>query len=333
MFFIENKIINKYYLGRRLNVISANFKIDIDQIKVIIIKERINKLMLIANFEKIENENIKLELFIKETIEKIDKIEEDERRLQIINIIKLIDSGVTYRNISTIINLSTQRISQLMLRYADEYSVIRTVKTINICHKCGKKDKYIYKYIDDKYWCQKCIKAERKKKKKKWSRKFDKCQDCGTTKIKHVSHGRCEKCVRKFLYNYDLKRKEALKQSNKKWRKSNKDKIKKIAIKASEKIREKKFGGNRKKVLERDNYKCRICGCKKNDTILNVTRIEKKDGYTINNLITLCSKCHFKYVRGVMPSNIMEKATKEIKHNLASQYLSYTKYKNNKDIN
>lgn len=315
MFFIKNEIINEYYLGKKFNIISANFKIGIDQIKDIVIKERMNKLRLIADFEKIENENIKLELFIKETIEKIDNIEDDERRLQIINIVKLIDSGVTYRNISAIINLSTQRISQLMLRYVDEYSVIRGVKAINVCHKCGKKDKYIYKNYDGKYWCQKCIKAERKKKKKRWSRKFDKCQDCGTTKIKHVSHGRCEKCVRKFLYNYDLKRKEALKLSNKKWRKSNKDKVKKIAIKASEKIREKKFGGNRKKALERDGYKCIICGREENDTILNVTRIEKKDGYIINNLITLCSKCHFNYVRGVMPKNIIQKIIEKIKFN------------------
>jgi len=50
----------------------------------------------------------------------------------------------------------------------------------------------------------------------------------------------------------------------------------------------------RKKVLERDNYTCQICG-KKGDSKLHIHHIckRKNDGSDcLDNLITVCPSCH-----------------------------------------
>jgi hypothetical protein len=54
----------------------------------------------------------------------------------------------------------------------------------------------------------------------------------------------------------------------------------------------KKYGGNVKKVLERDNYECQNPTCKSKEKL----RIHHKDGNKSNNnsknLLTLCNSCH-----------------------------------------
>lgn len=56
------------------------------------------------------------------------------------------------------------------------------------------------------------------------------------------------------------------------------------------------FGGNREKVLERDNYTCQKCGSKYAISVHH--KDGKGRGYTgvvdnsISNLITLCNSCH-----------------------------------------
>jgi len=62
------------------------------------------------------------------------------------------------------------------------------------------------------------------------------------------------------------------------------------------------YGGNRDKVLERDGYKCTVCGATKSLAIHHIDqngwfkpREEKNND--IDNLITLCFKCHAKLHR------------------------------------
>ncbi|MFH0892484.1 MAG: HNH endonuclease [Candidatus Falkowbacteria bacterium] len=241
-----------------------------------------------------------MENFLIETIEKVDKIEDQERRKRIINIIKLVEGGVIYEDISKIYNISRQRISQLVNQFADEYRIIREINSINICDICKKKGKNTYIRSDGRHWCDKCIKKERRKKKKRWSRDYDKCVDCGTTEKKHVSRGRCVDCSRKFLYHYNLKRKKSIKKAGEKWRKANPDKIRAINKKAAKKLLEKVYGGNRERALIRDGYKCFNCRVSKDETTLCTTRLDQAGDYVLDNLVTLCRKCHFGFVRGLL---------------------------------
>ena len=57
------------------------------------------------------------------------------------------------------------------------------------------------------------------------------------------------------------------------------------------------FGGNRDKVLERDGYKCQMCGQdEKSDLIVHhkdgLGRGSKKKNNNMENLVTLCNFCH-----------------------------------------
>lgn len=56
-----------------------------------------------------------------------------------------------------------------------------------------------------------------------------------------------------------------------------------------------RFGRDPKIIFERDNWQCLICGSKENLTIDHIDgngRHSKKPNNDINNLRTLCRKCH-----------------------------------------
>jgi len=101
----------------------------------------------------------------------------------------------------------------------------------------------------------------------------------------------------------------------KKWRKDNPEKVK--AYYEMRKVRDKDkfmvrqyhhwndfyFGGNRIKVLERDNYSCQVCGAKKSNGIKIIVHHKDRTGWgkkreeknnNMNNLISLCQPCHVK---------------------------------------
>jgi len=111
-----------------------------------------------------------------------------------------------------------------------------------------------------------------------------------------------------------LKNSEKNRESKRNWNRRNTDKIKiyinnwniknpdkKYNTEASHRHR---FGGNRQIVLERDNWQCQECGMNNEQHIvifgksLVVHHIDgngrnsKKPNNNINNLITLCSRCH-----------------------------------------
>lgn len=63
---------------------------------------------------------------------------------------------------------------------------------------------------------------------------------------------------------------------------------------------ETRFGGNRQKALERDNYTCQICKKTHHEVMLNVHHKDKKgrnkkiQNHNLDNLHTLCHCCHTK---------------------------------------
>ena len=48
----------------------------------------------------------------------------------------------------------------------------------------------------------------------------------------------------------------------------------------------------RKEILERDNWRCQICGCLKNLDVHHLRRRSALGDDIETNLITLCRKCH-----------------------------------------
>ena len=112
----------------------------------------------------------------------------------------------------------------------------------------------------------------------------------------------------KDRYKKYMKNNEQWKLYQQTYRKENKDKIaqwrEENKYKCRECMEEKRFGGNRKKVLLRDNFECVICGISneehkkkfnRNITIDHIDgngRNSKKPNNDMGNLRTLCLSCH-----------------------------------------
>jgi 5-methylcytosine-specific restriction endonuclease McrA len=66
----------------------------------------------------------------------------------------------------------------------------------------------------------------------------------------------------------------------------------------SERKTSKNWEENRQKTIERDNYRCRLCGTKVKESTSEVHHIipkrtfEKEEGDFLENLVTLCEPCH-----------------------------------------
>ena len=114
----------------------------------------------------------------------------------------------------------------------------------------------------------------------------------------------------------------------KKWRKDNPEKVKAYAkmrmvrdavkIRAYSKIANNDyyFGGNRIKVLERDNYTCQVCSKNKEDGKTIIVHHKDETGWAkkkpdknnrMDNLISLCVQCHMGIHR---PSDKINKISK-----------------------
>lgn len=115
-----------------------------------------------------------------------------------------------------------------------------------------------------------------------------------------------------------MRDKEYSRIKTKEWRKKNPEKAREHRLKEHklynsrhpERVKKSKdlhrYGGNRDKVLERDNWQCQDCGMSQEQHIILFNRgltIHHKDGTGYNskiknndldNLITLCMRCHGK---------------------------------------
>lgn len=165
--------------------------------------------------------------------------------------------------------------------------------------------------------------------------KHQKCINC--LKIKSIDefyrrkdsqtgyHNQCKECISKKYKKWRKDNTEKLKKYRKEYKKNNPEKVKEGKRKEYLKNREKyinrskkyyeklkkelgyyplkliseqrRFGGNRIKVLERDNYTCQKCDSKKLICVHHVDgtgRGSKIHNNNLDNLITLCRNCHTK---------------------------------------
>lgn len=133
-----------------------------------------------------------------------------------------------------------------------------------------------------------------------WSRDYSECVNCHSTEYPHQANGLCKSCYnKKYLHNGYLKRyrqehKAHLQDIKKQWYEEHRQ-----AQLDKGKLRREQnhFSSNRELVLERDEYKCQICG---NDDKKKLV-VHHKDGTgrgadvhnnSLDNLITLCRSCH-----------------------------------------
>ncbi len=140
-------------------------------------------------------------------------------------------------------------------------------------------------------------------KKKKWSRFYTKCRNCGTMAIPHQSHGLCEKCYPKSDYFKELVR--ASNERNREKRKEHyriysKEYLKRPKVMAKLKWAWdlKYYDGNREGAIEKSGFKCVRCGMSREEAVkkfgkdLFVHHIDKdKNNNDLNNLEVLCCGC------------------------------------------
>ena len=154
--------------------------------------------------------------------------------------------------------------------------------TTKICTKCGM-EKPIYQFNNQKAG--------------KYGKRAN-CRDC-----QNAYNRAYKQTERGIELRRKWKRSEVGKENNKRYRERNAETIK--AYWHTEKYKEsrkkradkQRFGGNRIKALERDNYKCVVCGSD------YCVQVHHKDGLgrnkpkeqknnDLDNLITLCARCH-----------------------------------------
>lgn len=154
---------------------------------------------------------------------------------------------------------------------------------IKICEICGKEyeGRSFSKYCSAN--CKRIrdnkVANDKKSKKRKLSweqmEHTKECEICGCTfelTQKHRSQKYCSsKCRRKAERVFGSK--------------------KDVDSKYKDEIR---FGGNRKKVLLRDDYTCTMCGNKRNLVVHHIDFSGQGDNPNndLDNLVTLCRKCH-----------------------------------------
>lgn len=124
----------------------------------------------------------------------------------------------------------------------------------------------------------------------KWSRKYDSCESCGTSKVKYMGKGLCQICYLK-AYRENPANLERISLSKKKYYANN------VTPERTRKIREAKyFNNNRAAVLERDNFSCTECGSADSLVVHHIDRTGRgvKGGHNndVSNLKTLCRSCH-----------------------------------------
>lgn len=139
------------------------------------------------------------------------------------------------------------------------------------------------------------------RKKQRWSRDYDVCRMCHTTDYKHSRQGYCEKCYPKSIEFKETVKASYIKNYEKRQR-HNKEYASRPEVKAriAEKNSENYFGGNWRKTLERDGWKCRGCGMKYNEAFtaggmhkVRVWRLNKDSSDNRpENLMALCQRCY-----------------------------------------
>lgn len=140
-------------------------------------------------------------------------------------------------------------------------------------------------------------------KRKRWSRYYTQCRNCGTSSVKHRSLGLCEECYPKSEEFREMQM-DAYYRNYKRRNKYNKNYSKKYSQRENVRERMKSeydlrnYGGNRAKAIERDGFRCAYCHLTREDNKLVygkdlfVRHIDNnRKNNELSNLITLCYGC------------------------------------------
>ncbi|MCK9197997.1 MAG: HNH endonuclease signature motif containing protein [Bacilli bacterium] len=295
----EEEIINTYLDGYLIKEISNYFSFSEYEITRKIVQYRTKRIMKLAVNLENDRETLNLiEKYIEESIIKVNNVSEVHRRRRFRNIIKLAEDGTKMATIGRVFDISRERVRQLINIYSLELLIVNESKKMKECEVCGKWDKNVKRWKKYKAICDQCCDKIIENNKKRWSRKYDKCIDCGTTIDKHYRKGRCQKCDSIFSYHFDLKRKEDLKKYNKKWRNKNIEKVREMNKRTADRVKRGLLDGNRELALKRDKYKCSRCGMSAKESLVKykkdlfVSHIKDVNDNKLDNLITLCPACH-----------------------------------------
>jgi 5-methylcytosine-specific restriction endonuclease McrA len=132
-------------------------------------------------------------------------------------------------------------------------------------------------------------------KRRNYLREHNICTSCGIRPSRQD--------LRTCQYCADRKKTPINKAKAKEYREKHKDQIRTYCAhnrnRQNAYIHETRYNGNWKKALERDNFQCQICGQTGNGKTIHVHHIDgngdrysEHPNHSLDNLITICSKCH-----------------------------------------
>jgi len=276
----EQKILRMYEEGRTLQEISDVFHFSRSRAQQIVVKE-IERLIK-KEFDFIpsnQEERTQLNIAAKERVSEISstrkKVKAEYRSKEIINRIK-------------------NRMKQL-----PHYSNFLSLHDYSNALKENPADikKYFSKIADELI----------SKRRNRWSDHYNSCRECGTITIKHQGHGLCRECYLKSNIFKEICEASRL-RNQEKWKKKQKKYAKEYS-KRPEVIEKRKkqydidnFNGNRKNAMIRDNYMCQICNITQKESLekigrdLYVAHINDIKNNNLDNLVTICKKCHNKRI-------------------------------------
>ena len=227
-------------------------------------------------------------------------------------IIKLWDAGWSLGKIGNRMEITRERVRQIIeagLKYEIKDLFLSGKKVIINEYIKKRKDEHgeaigkIYqkkrneKEVKQQYEKEKKEKL-RKIRAKEWSRDYSKCGMCDTTKVPHRVWGYCENCFHRSPEHRESAKKAQLKRKDKvqEWRKEY-YKRPEVVSRTKETHDRVAFGGNRRKTIERDGYKCLDCGLsleesqEKYGCDLYVIHLKDKHDNVLSNLRTVCRGC------------------------------------------
>jgi len=229
-------------------------------------------------------------------------------------------------------NLIIQKNDKILMKFEDKeiYFKINSARFSRICLLCHNKINKgdLYALNRYKHCCLKCCQKymiRNEGEQKKQPRKIIKCKSCHQ-KAEHCAHGLCLKCYTKYYKKNYPERVKAARikwyQKNPTYKKNydqnNKEKHRQYQAMRKERAKllgnseylenlrkhykkmndSRRYDGNKPIVLLRDNNQCQICGAKEKLVIHHIDGNNFRDSSrrkidnSLENLITLCSRCH-----------------------------------------